>query len=269
MNSPYRVCSWHWFGLSVITAFVLLVRGSLVVASLSASSPAFKVHLPLIFHSEPCQPLNGERYTTLSAYPPGPHLPAEVHPDFNLAIQGYVPTDAHKGLVEYDGQADPAAPQFAGLFAEPRLPLFRLTCQVYLWDWVQMRRGLPITNPPVTLLFLETTPGETLHVPDSGYTIGSGCEVLVLYASEERITLKYTREDNVVYGYTLHVEGVCVDPALLALYRACNEAGRSQLPALRPRQAFGRARNNQVGIAIRDCGTFLDPRSRKDWWRDY
>jgi hypothetical protein len=110
-------------------------------------------------------------------------------------------------------------------------------------------------------------PEETIHVPESGYTIGSGYEVLVLYASRERITLKYTRNDNVVSGYTLHVENVCVEPTLLALYQAWNDAGRSQLPALRAGQAFGRARGDEIGVVIRDNGTSMDPRSRKDWWQ--
>ena len=48
--------------------------------------------------------------------------------------------------------------------------------------------------------------------------VDSDYEVLVLYAAEDRITLKYTRNDNVISGYTLHLEQVCVDPVLLALY---------------------------------------------------
>ena len=67
-------------------------------------------------------------------------------------------------------------------------------------------------------------------------------------------------------GYTLHIEGLQVEPRLLALYRACDAAGRGHLPALRTEQAFGRARDSFVSVAIRDSGTFLDPRSRKDWW---
>ena len=101
----------------------------------------------------------------------------------------------------------------------------------------------------------------------SGYEIAPGYQVLVLYASQERITLKYTGEDNVVQGYTLHVENICVEPTLLALYETWNEAGRSSLPALRAGQAFGRARGGEIGVSIRDTGAFLDPRSRKDWWK--
>ena len=106
-----------------------------------------------------------------------------------------------------------------------------------------------------------------IRVPTSGYNIGDGYQVLVLYASTDRITLKYIREDNVVSGYTLHVEGICVEPGLLALYESLNAAGRQRLPALRGGQAFGRAHDMEVGVAIRDHGTFMDPRSRKDWWR--
>jgi hypothetical protein len=71
-----------------------------------------------------------------------------------------------------------------------------------------------------------------------------------------------------VYGYTFHVKGICVEPDLLALYQSCAAAGRRFLPALRPRQVFGRARGSEILIAIRDCGTFLDPRSHFDWWRE-
>jgi hypothetical protein len=73
-------------------------------------------------------------------------------------------------------------------------------------------------------------------------------------------------KSNVVQGYTLHLEGLCVDPGLLASYRQWNAAGRGQLPALRAGQAVGRARAARVGVAIRDTGSFMDPRSAKDWW---
>jgi len=89
----------------------------------------------------------------------------------------------------------------------------------------------------------------------------------VLYVAPTRVTLKYTADDNVVEGYTLHVENVCVDPALLALYEASEAGGRSRLPALRPGQPFARALGSEIGIAIRDRGSFMDPRSRKDWWQ--
>lgn len=109
--------------------------------------------------------------------------------------------------------------------------------------------------PKLFSLFLD-------RAKDSGTTY----EVLVLYASEQRITLKYTREDTVAQGYTLHIEDVCVAPALLDAYRTLNTAGRVQLPALKQGQAFGRAMNTEIGVVIRDTGSFMDPRSEKDWW---
>jgi hypothetical protein len=228
-----------------------------------------RIYLPIALRSTLCQPLPAQNYVILSADGPGPSILVEAHPDYNLEIRGYEPTNQYLGLVEYLQQPDPLTPQFAGLFTQPRLPRFVATYRVYDWNWGQMHRGLLITDPPVTALGLKTTAGEVLHVPDSGYTIGSGCEVLVIYAATDQITLKYTREDNVVYGYTLHIDHICVDSALLVLYEACNNAGRAYLPALHPRQPFGRASGNQVVIAIVDTGTFLDARSRRDWWRNY
>lgn len=225
------------------------------------------VYLPFITRAGVCQPIPGESYGNfpMNGSPTNPS--AEEHPDLNLAMLGYELTDAYKRLVDYSGGADPNAPQLPGLFADNRTATFSAVYQLYSWDWEHNRRGPLITNPEVTLAGLAATSGETIHVPDSGYTIGGGYEVLVLYASTERITLKYTPDDNVVYGYTLHVENVCVEPSLLALYESWNSAGRSRLPALRARQAFGRARGSEIGIAIRDTGSPMDPRSRRDWWQ--
>ncbi len=118
----------------------------------------------------------------------------------------------------------------------------------------------------VTLVGLVVEPGETIHTPGAGYDIGQGYQVLVLYGDQGRITLKYTGEDTAATGYAIHVEGVCVEPDLLALYQQMNAAGRGQLPALRAGQAFGRARDTEIRAAIRDTGRFMDPRVRKDWW---
>jgi hypothetical protein len=227
-------------------------------------------YFPLVMtRGKNCRPIPGVSYGTLSVNGPSTDLPAEEHPDINLALRGYVAVDEGKTLVDYGGHADPLAPQLAGLFARHRAPAFSNTYQVYDWDWARNCRGSPITRFPVTLAELEAEDGETIHVPDAGTDIGQGHVALVLYASERRLTLKYTREDNVIQGYTLHIEGICVEPSLLALYRSCNASGRAQLPALENGQAIGRARESEVGIAIRDSGSFMDPRSRKDWWQGF
>jgi hypothetical protein len=226
------------------------------------------VYLPFIAKAEVCQPIPDESYGDLSMNgKPTTDPPAEEHPDLNLALRGYELTDAYKGLVDYSGGSDPGAPQLPGLFADNRTATFSNVYQVYGWDWECKCRGSLITDWDVTLAGLAVTPGETIHVPDSGYSIGGGYEVLVLYATPERITLKYTPDDHVIGGYTLHVENICVEPRLLALYQSWNDAGRGHLPALRAGQAFGRARGDEIGVVIRDNGAFMDPRSRKDWWQ--
>ncbi len=226
-----------------------------------------RAYLPFVSNKPSgCAPMPGVQYSTLSVNWPPTDRPAEEHADLNLALRGYEITSAPLALVEYGGSPDPKAPKLYTLFADSRLPAFTTAYQVYDWDWDCNCRSSLLTEWPVTLLDMGTAPGEVLYLPDSGYDIGSGYEALVLYASEERITLKYTRDDNVVIGYTIHVENICVEPSLLALYRTWNDAGRGQLPALRAGQPFGRAEGPAIGVAIRDAGTFMDPRSRWDWW---
>jgi hypothetical protein len=225
------------------------------------------VYLPSIARADVCPPIPGESYGDFQAYDGPTNPPAEEHPDLNLALRGYELTNAYKGLVHYDGGSDPNAPQLPGLFADNRTATFSAVYRVYGWDWKCNCRGSLITDWDVTLAGLVVTPGETIHVPDSGYSIGDGYEVLVLYATPERITLKYTPDDHVKWGYTLHLENICVEPRLLALYQSWNDAGRGRLPALRAGQAFGRAHGDEIGVVIRDSGAFMDPRSRKDWWQ--
>ena len=68
-----------------------------------------------------------------------------------------------------------------------------------LWTFAfDAKRGNIAGSSTATSLMV--APGEIIHLPDSGYDIGGGYDALVLYASEERITLKYTRDDNVVAG---------------------------------------------------------------------
>jgi hypothetical protein len=227
----------------------------------------YYVFLPMVAKQPSgCTPIPGVQYGTLGVHDPPTDRPAEEHGDLNLALRGYEVTDAYPGLVDYGGNEDPKAPQLYSLFADQRVPALRAVYQVYDWDWDCNCRGDLLTHYKVTLAGMGVAPGEVLHLPDSGYNLGGDYEALVLYAAEDRITLKYTRDDNVVLGYTLHVEDVCVEPSLLTLYRMWNDAGRDRLPALRGSQPFGRARGDEIGVAIRDAGTFMDPRSRQDWW---
>ena len=216
-----------------------------------------------------CGAIVSETYHTLTMLPPKTDRPAEAHADLNLALRGYIATSATLALIDLGGGSDPGAPQLPGLFQNNRTPIFSSAHRVYDWNWTCNCRGSALTTWDVTLIKMATTPGEIIRVPASGYDIGtmpSGYEVAALYASATRLTLKYTRNDNVVLGYTLHIEDVCVEPGLLNLYNTMNAAGRASLPALFAGQGVGRAMRNSIGVAIRDSGTFLDPRSRKDWW---
>jgi len=247
-----------------------LLLQAVILPGPAAAFSATQIYLPIVsgdpLAAAACEPIAGESYGTLDVNGEPTDRPAEVHADLNLALRSYEVTSAPLVLVEYGPADDSRAPQLRDLFSNASFRGFSRAYRVYDWNWEDDKRGSLIDDWPVTLAGLPAVRGETLHVPGSGYEIGSGYEVLVLYATENRITLKYTREDNVVYGYTLHVEGVCVEPNLLKLYRDWNAAGRGNLPALRARQAFGRAIGGEVGVAIRDTGAFMDPRSRNDWW---
>jgi hypothetical protein len=225
-----------------------------------------RAYLPLVARPiVPCTP-TGETYGTLA--PIDPALgDVSQQPDVNLAIRGYSRTTAPLTLIDFAGNVDPAAPQLCTLFDNQRTPIFNAAYRVNQWDWNCNCRGGPIAKWAVTLLGMRTTLDELIHLPVAGYDVGGGYGALVLYAEPTRLTLKYTREDNVVAGYTLHLENLCVDANLLALYRQLNAAGRSELPALWPGQPLGRASGTEIDAAIRDTGAFLDPRSRKDWWQ--
>lgn len=204
--------------------------------------------------------------------PPIDRAPA-TNPDLNLSIRSSIATTSVLGLINVGGDTDANAPQLAGLFTPPRLPTFMAVYQIYDWNWACAPdgcRGNPITDPNVTLLEVAVNPGEPLSIPTRNVEIHSGgYKVLVLYAEETRIALTYTREDTPARGYLVHLEEIQVDPALLALYRAQDAAGRQELPALHNNERFANASGSTLKIAIRDTGSFMDPRSRKDWWVGY
>ncbi len=206
-------------------------------------------------------------FSTLPVPPPPSDRPAAQHADLNLNLRGFAPTQATLQLLDLQGATDPEGPQLKTLFADNSTRPIKATYRVYNWDWgCNCRTGL-IDDPEVTLIGLSATPGETLYLPSGGSDIMNGFRALVLYADADRITFKYTRSDTIVSGYALHIEGIQVDLDLLALYQQMNSAGRGNLPALRARQPFGTAKSNEVKVAVRDNGAFMEPRSRKDWWR--
>lgn len=261
--------AWLCSALLVLTLGVTVAFADVPASAPRASPTPYTLYLPMVARNA-CAPIAGETYGTVTVLSDPTNPPAAVHPDLNLALRGYALTTGTLDLVNYDGHTDLGAPRLYTLFSDNRVPSFSAVYRVYDWDWVNNRRGALIGDPPVTLAGMVVAPNEIIRVPASNYDIGlrtTGYEVMVLYATPNRITLKYTREDNVVYGYTIHIENICVEPNLLALYDAMNAAGRARLPALFAGQGIGRALTTEIGVAIRDAGSFMDPRSRKDWWQ--
>ncbi len=237
------------------------------------------IYLPLIYDGinlDPCAAIPNQSYGSVGIIGSPTDRPADHQADFNLALRGYTPTVAAKNLITHTGPSDLSAPQFANLFTPARLPSFTNTYQVGKWDWgCNCRIGWD-DQWEVELLGMATNRSEIISAPASGYDIGlhpTGYEVMVLYATTQRITFTYGRYDSIVdpsgNGYAIHVEDICVEPTLLALYNTLNSQGRSRLPALWANQPFGRARGAEIKVAIRDSGMFMDPRWRLDWWQGY
>jgi hypothetical protein len=227
-----------------------------------------------------CPASSSANFDLLPIAGPTTDHPDHLHGDFNLAQRGYAVVPESLELVSFDGAADPDAPQLSGLFQPNRTPAIRSVYRVNDWLWDAGRcdgriHGCPgslIDDWEVTLVGLAATPGEAITIPERNAQIFSGgYKVLVLYAGERQITLGYTRRDTVAAGYVVHILGVCVDPNLLALYRTQNDAGgwrsTGRLPALRNDQILGTALGGEIKVSIRDNGSFMDPRSSKDWWR--
>ena len=158
-------------------------------------------------------------------------------------------------LVHYGGDTDSKALKFQGFFADRRIPEFAHSSHLKdKTDWW-----------PVTVLGMKTAQSEIIYTPQSGYDLGGGVACMVLYVGDDVITCKYTREDDIVHGYTLHILGICPEPSLKALYESLKDSQDSR-PQLMPEQALGRARSTFIDVIIRDSGSLMDPRSDKDWW---
>ena len=217
----------------------------------------------------PCKPIPGASYgATLSPSNPSKVDPKK-HVDVNLLMRKRKAVSFKKGIIKINGPTDPTGtpPQLYSLFVDNRVPAFPHVYQVQNWDWgCNCFKGY-IGSPEVTLAGMATKLDEVIRTPKSSYHVGGGNTAMVLLATKNTITLKYTTEDDVVKGYTVHISGICVEPALQKLYDQCHNSGRKKLPALKNTQPLGRAIFGEIQVAIRDTGAWMDPRSRKDWWQ--
>ncbi len=252
------------------------------------------LYLPLVIKppESVCPVSSGNSYSSGFALQydlDNPVRPAYNHADKNVALRGYIANN-DPGLIrdlrDYGSDDKTQPPQFATLFQPSRVPGFVGFYRVYDWNWAPSpdpgSRGNPAPNPEVTLMGLQTTPGEVLRVPTSGYDIGGDKEVIILFADEDTIALRYTREDSSgSQGYTVHIDKICTDPNLLARYNKDDDPDGPRydyvppsqrpygydLPSLPAGKPLGVARGTEVVVAIVDSGTFQDPRSCNEWWQ--
>jgi hypothetical protein len=195
-------------------------------------------------------PINGERDSR----------PAAEHGDLNLKLREPQPIQGELALVDIkDAGIDPNTPKLSGIFE----PKFVNLYTIHDWDWNCNCPGPLIEDPGVVLVGIDTTPGEPVFIPTIEQDIYEGkYYAVVLYASEDSLTFVYEREGTVATGYSVHYLGLYTDPNLLALYQ---ESKGNELPGLTLDTPVGVA-GDELIVAIRDKGTFLDARSRKDWW---
>lgn len=215
----------------------------------------------------PCEAIPNVAYHSLRPNNPYAGNVAK-HGDINLLLRAKQSVDAEKTIIWIEGPMDPLLPpQIASIFEDNRLPIFSNVYQLQRWDWDCNCPKEFMTTPEVTLLGMAVKRGEILRTPKSDYDIGKGNTALLLYATKHTVTLKYTADDDVIHGYTVHIDGICVEPSLQKMYDRQSLTGRVLLPALSSEQPIGRAFSTELRIAIRVDGTWLDPRSKKDWWR--
>jgi len=164
-------------------------------------------------------------------------------------------------LVDIPGSGiDPDAPKLSAVFE----PDFVRTYAVHDWDWGCNCKGDLIDDGSAVVVGIKTQPGQPVFIPKTDRDIYDGKYVaVVLYASQDSLTFVYARAGTVVNGYTVHYEGVKTDPNLLKLFQ---ESKGNELPGLTNDTPVGVAAGEELVVAMRDNGKFLDARSRLDWW---
>ena len=195
-------------------------------------------------------PIEGERESR----------PGELHGDLNLKLRDPQPINVELSLVDIPGSGiDPDAPKLSSVFE----PNFVNAYTIHNWDWGCDCKGALLQEEHLVLVGIKTTPGEPVFIPSKSQDIyGGKYYAMVLYAAEDTLTFVYARTGTVVEGYTVHYLGLHTDPNLVALYQ---ESQGNELPALTLDTPVGIATDELI-VAIRDNGKFLDARSRKDWW---
>jgi hypothetical protein len=258
--------------------------GSTVLATLRPVA-----YLPLISSNpNPCPTVSSATYSTIGIYNNAPYKDnrlTDQNADFRLSILGYAQVSQPLTFVSYGGGgAFAEGPRLGDMFQPHRVPAFMKAYQVYQWNWDESlpppygSRGALAHDWPVTVLDLATVPGEAISVPgrDTNIAPTGNYKSMVLYAGPNELTVAYMSQDQVVVngaGYVVNLLNLCVNPNLVATYRAQLSAdGRRstmRLPALLNDQPVGTAMGVTVTLTVRDAGMYMDPRSKQDWWYDF
>jgi hypothetical protein len=283
---------------AAVRVAVLLAAALMVLAPVApgvAGPPAepgamtVRSRLPIFYRPVPevCPQTSGRSYVTGPVFQrdgDNPVRKAWEHADKNIELRGYAQNNGVSLAFVGGSTESPQPPQLATLFNPNRVPAFTRGFRIYNWNWAPSpnpgTRGSISTSWPVNLYGMQTTPGEALRVPTSGYDIGQGMEVIVLYADDDSVTLNYSRDDTVTNGYTVHVDNICTDPNLLNLYNQHDQPGGPRyqiygkdgivdyhLVTLSAGQVFGTARDGEIRAGVVDSGSFMDPRYCNDWWQ--
>ncbi|MFT5197108.1 MAG: hypothetical protein ACI9EW_000884 [Cellvibrionaceae bacterium] len=270
--------------IAFVTLFMWAVFAKTGMQAQGGLTP--QAYLPIVLSAEACAGSSNLIYTSGIAYQfdtDNPVRPAYNHADKNIELRGYSTNTAsnlQKELIDY-GSGDPTQPpQFATLFSPYQVPPLSGFHQVHQWNWASSptpgQPAGPITAPKVTALSFNLDSGVPLYAPISGYDIGGGVEVIVIFADENTVTLHYTREDSAAKGYTVHIDQICTDPSLLSLYNSLDQSNGARydypsaeynLPTLAAGQAFGTTSANDMVVAIADTGAYQDLRSCNEWWQ--
>ena len=275
----------------LVTSIITLLALAGAITHTTADSQAelaSRAYLPLVIASDSyaCPTTSPHSYASGPAFQfdtDNPVRPAYNHADKNIELRGYVlNTDPNiqRELVDYGSNDPTQPPQFATLFNPYQVPPLSGFYYVGQWIWAPSpdpgTQGPPNTQYPATALSFALPPGIPLHTPSSGYNIGGGMEVIILFADTDTIALHYSREDSAAVGYTIHIDNICTDPNLLSLYNSLDNPNGPRydypsavynLPTLPAGQIFGTTSSGQMVLATADGGAFQDPRSCNDWWQ--
>ena len=243
------------------------------------------VYLPLVLTAG-CTSVSSNVYTSGAATQfdkDDPVRPTNDHADKNIDLRGYVANTSsglQQELIDYGSDDPTQPPQFATLFDPNQVPPISGYYQVHQWAFATSptagTRAEAIAVPKVTGISFSLAAKTPLHVPSSGYDIGGGMEVLVIYADADTVSLHYTREDSAATGYTVILDKICTDPNLLSLYESLDSSSGARydfpsagydLPNLTAGQMVGTTGSEDMVLIINDTGSFQDPRSCNEWWQ--